>query len=226
MGSEKSTGDDDGNGVGNYGRQDIDEDMTRTVDDNETHTKTKDLEVLQRKVILAHHEISQTGSDPILQILGDQSKLQEASVQLIKEAKRGGLDVIVRARVAAMIGLLNIYTDDDLKYSWRKSSEIAAKAQGRGTNHARHIHKWAMGFLRWKDLPLHHLNWKRLTVLDDEDLAEEIKARMVEKGTSLKAKDLVEIVASPELQAIFTRKGMTKASISLKTAHCWLEKLG
>jgi hypothetical protein len=224
--SEKSTGDDNENGVGNYGRQYIGGNVTRTVDDKETHTKTKDLKVLQCKVILAHHEISQTGPDLILQILGDQSKLREASVQLTKEAKRGDLDMIVWARVAAMIGLLNIYTNDDLKYSWRKSSEIVAKAQGRGTNHVQCICKWAMGFLRWRDLPLHHLNWKQLTVLNDEDLAEEIKARMVEKGTSLKAEDLVEIVASPELQAIFTRKGMTKASISLKTAHRWLKKLG
>ena len=42
----------------------------------------------------------------------------------------------------------------------------------------------------------------------------------------LKAEDVVEVVTSPELQTIFTLKGITKASISVKTALCWLKKLG
>jgi len=36
----------------------------------------------------------------------------------------------------------------------------------------------------------------------------------------------LEIVASPELQAIFAQKGITKPTISIKTALRWLEKLG
>jgi len=51
---------------------------------------------------------------------------------------------------------------------------------------------------------------------------------MVEKAkrSFLKAQDLVEIVASPDMQAIFVRKGITKLAISDKTALHWLEKLG
>jgi hypothetical protein len=41
----------------------------------------------------------------------------------------------------------------------------------------------------------------------------------------LKAQDLMEIVASPEIQAVFVQKQITKPSISSRTALCWLEKL-
>jgi hypothetical protein len=50
---------------------------------------------------------------------------------------------------------------------------------------------------------------------------------MVEKAGKgfLKAQDVVEIVASPRMQEIFARKGISKPSISDKTALRWLEKL-
>ena len=46
------------------------------------------------------------------------------------------------------------------------------------------------------------------------------------RGGFLKAQDIVDIVASPEMQAKFTLKGISKPSISIKTGLCWLEKLG
>ena len=127
-----------------------------------------------------------------------------------------------------MVGLLNIYTDVNLEYSWRQASELVAKTQGQGTNHARCIREWTMGFLRWRDLPFHQLNKKRGTILDDKDIAQEIRTRMVEKAGKgfLKAQDLVEIVASADMQANFAQKGISKPSISIKTVLRWLEKLG
>ena len=41
----------------------------------------------------------------------------------------------------------------------------------------------------------------------------------------LKAQDLVEIVASLDTQAMFTQKGVTKPTFSLRTALCWLVNL-
>jgi hypothetical protein len=227
-GDDDDEGDDDGEGVSNYRGQCVSEETTKTVDDKEIHTEREYLEDLRRKAVLTRHEMSQRTPDSTLQILGDQSKLRLASVQLTKESKRDDLDVIVRARVAAIVGLLNIYTDENLSYSWRRSSQFVAKIQGRGTSHARHIREWAINFLKWRDLPLHQLNRKRGTAVDDEDIAQEIKASMVEKakGKFLKAQDVVEIVASPKMQAIFELKGISKPSISIKTALRWLEKLG
>jgi len=46
------------------------------------------------------------------------------------------------------------------------------------------------------------------------------------KGSFLKAENVVDIVASPGLQAVFACKGITRTSISLRTGLCWLEKLG
>jgi hypothetical protein len=48
-------------------------------------------------------------------------------------------------------------------------------------------------------------------LLDDEDIAGEIRMKLTEKtkGGFLKAQDVVEVVTSPEMQAMFTQKGIT-----------------
>ena len=76
--------------------------------------------------------------------------------------------------------------------------------------------------------PIPQLNWKHRTVLNDEDIAKEIKGRMMEKAARgfLKAEDIVDIVASPEMQMIFTHKGFVKPLISVNMGVCWLKKLG
>jgi hypothetical protein len=190
-------------------------------DDKETCTTSnlKHLEDIRRKAVEADQMVSQSMPGFIFKLLGDRSKLREAIIQLTRNAKTGNLDVIVWARFAAMIGLLNVYTDDNLKYSWRRASEIVAKTEGRGENHVQRICEWVINFLRWRDLPFHQLNRKRGTILDNEDIAGEIKTKMMEKtrGGFLKAQDVVEVVASPEMQAIFTQKGISKATISIKT---------
>jgi hypothetical protein len=217
--SEESEESSDDGGVGGHARQSVSEDDT---EDKEIHAMSKHLDILRHKALV--HQGRPTSST--LKVLGNQPKLREASTELTKASKRCDLDVAVRTRIAAMIGLLEIYTDKNLGYSWREASELVAKTQRRGTHHARCIREWVLDFLNQGDLPLHQLNWKRSTILDDKDIAEDIKARMMEKGGFLKAEDVVEIVASPEIQVIFARKGITKATISTKTALRWLEKLG
>jgi hypothetical protein len=223
MKSEESTRDDDNSGARDYAKQGMSKNGT---DNEERHTAHKHFEVLWQKV-LAQQDISKGIPESTLQILGDQPKLQEASTQLAKEAKRGSLDVIVQSHIQSMIGLLNLYIDKNLVYSSKKISKIVAKMQQHGTNHAWCIHKWVMAFLKWGNLPFHQLKWKRLTILNDEDLAEEIKARIMAKveGGFLKAEDIIKIIASPEMQVIFTQKGIAKVTISIKMALCWLKKL-
>jgi len=46
------------------------------------------------------------------------------------------------------------------------------------------------------------------------------------RGGFLKAKDVVEIIASLKMQEILREKGIDKPSILLKMALHWLEKLG
>ena len=227
MESEESSGGDDGNEVGDCARQSMSENDTSTGDDMETLTARNRLEGLRHKAILEQEKASQ-GTPNTFQILGDHSRLREASAKLTQEAKRDDLDAIVLSRIAAMIGLLNLYTDKKMSYTWTRASEVVAKTQGRGTNQARHIREWAIAFLKQRALPLHRLNWRRPILLDDEDIAQELKSRLVEKVGKgfLKAEDVVEVVASQEMQAVFAQKGISKVSISIKTALRWLEKLG
>ena len=81
--------------------------------------------------------------------------------------------------------------------------------------------------MRKGTLPVHRLGQARWTVLRDEDIASEIKTRMVEKAKEgfLKAEDLVDLIASPEMQKTFSEKGICKPSISKTTATRWLQKL-
>jgi hypothetical protein len=46
------------------------------------------------------------------------------------------------------------------------------------------------------------------------------------KGSFLMAQNIVEIITSPKMQAMFTLKEISKLLISIKTGLRWLEKLG
>jgi len=46
----------------------------------------------------------------------------------------------------------------------------------------RHIRAWVVGFLKWENLPFHQLGRKRGTLVDDEDIAEEIQVHMKKKA--------------------------------------------
>ena len=51
-------------------------------------------------------------------------------------AQQKSLDAVLHSHVVAMVGLLNLYLDGTLGYSWRRALEIAAKSEGHGTRHA------------------------------------------------------------------------------------------
>ena len=74
--------------VGDHARQRISNE--KITEDNEMPTTRKYLEDL-----LAYQEISQGIPNSTIKLLGDCIRLQEASVQLIKEAKNRNLDVIL-----------------------------------------------------------------------------------------------------------------------------------
>jgi hypothetical protein len=146
---------------------------------------------------------------------------------LAAEVGNKELDLITWRRIQGMLGLLNLYLDEGLNLSWRKVSVVVSKAQGCRDTHARRIREWTLQFLQTKALPFHHLGQARWTVLRDEDIASEIKLRMVEKSKKgiMKAEDVVDLVASPEMQKTFSEKGLCKVSISKRTAVRWLQKL-
>ena len=84
-----------------------------------------------------------------------------------------------------------------------------------------------MAFLQTRALPLHHLGQARSTVLNNKNIISKIKMEMIEKLKKryVKAKDLVNLIASPRVQKIFSYKRVCKPLILKKAATCWLQKL-
>jgi len=83
-------------------------------------------------------------------------------------------------------------------------------------------------YILYNKLPLHRLGHTWWTALEDEDIAQELKLRITEKvkGGYLKVSNVVDVVKSPEVQAVLRRKGVFKPSISECTARRWLAGLG
>jgi hypothetical protein len=134
------------------------------------------------------------------------------------------LDVFFRSRITSMVATLNLYLDPELSYSWRSASVIAAKASGRGVNHARNLRTWLRRYLHMKKLPLHRYGKYHASILDDEDFAQDIQLHLTEisKNGYIRAQDIVDYVARPEVQS---RLG-TKACVPhVTTARKWLHKL-
>jgi len=117
MDSEESGEDNNEGGDGDSIKQHIDEGETRIIDDKDIDTMSERLEDLEHDAILACQDISKYKPGFASQLLSDHSRLLETSAQLTKEAKKGNLNVIVQACIAAMVRLLNIYTHNDFKYS-------------------------------------------------------------------------------------------------------------
>jgi hypothetical protein len=137
-----------------------------------------------------------------LELLQDLSRLRKAHNRLALKAKDKQLDVVFRARLLAMAGVLDIYLAPELKYTWKEALFIVSKAQGHGTHHARCVWKWLLEYLWTEELPFHRLAQAQRTVLEDEDIAKVIQLQLMEKSKQgfLKAEDLVDIVASLEIR--------------------------
>jgi len=66
------------------------------------------------------------------------------------------------------------------------------------------------------------------SILNDEDFADEIKLHLQsvsKKEGHFRAQDLVDFIASPEMQTQLEEAGIHKRSISVWTARCWLKRL-
>ena len=166
--------------------------------------------------------------DSVLDLLHDHAMLSRARETLQnKQNQAKSLDVIFKARIAAMIGVLNLFLDPGLSYTWREASMIVAKAQGHGSTRARSLRAWVLDFVREGKLPLHSYGYTRQTVLEDDDVLQEVQGELAKKAKSgfINAEDVCEIVASEKIQVLFARLGVHKPRISLATAKRWLAKL-
>ena len=162
-----------------------------------------------------------------LDLWNDHVALGTACVKLGERCKENSLDVLLRGWITAMVGVLNLYLDSGLGYSWINASLIVVKARGQGKTHTRNLQKWILDFIQSDQLPLHHYGQPKWTVLDDEDISQSLQLQLLERAKCgyLKAADVVEIVTSTEMQTSLTWVGVCKPMIAERTAWDWLKKL-
>jgi hypothetical protein len=202
-----------------------------------TRRKFNDIQViLARKLEALRH-----GNDPdeaglefaldnTMERLRDFAALTGArdNLTVMVEDRKMKKDLVLHGRVQAMVGVLNLFLDEALGYTWRQASLIVAKSQSGGVARARLMRHWILNFLQNNELPRPKHIGTRPTVLEDEDIAQEIQSRLGEKMKSglIKATDLVDIVASPHMQEQLTHAGIEKPTISERTARRWLGRMG
>lgn len=185
------------------------------------------LEELRRGIQLDNTGLA-LAQDNALGYLRDRTALRTAREQLIVMVDDKKMDGVLRGRILAMVGVLNLFLDEGLGYTWRRASLIVAKSQSHGVARARSIRHWLLNFLQTAELPHPKYRWTRSSVLEDEDISQEIQLELGErmKSGSITATDLVDVVASPKVQEQLKNAGIDKPSISERTAHRWLGKLG
>jgi len=197
---------------------------------NLAHVRLKELlEGIQNGTALADPS-PESVTDRTLKQLNykDFPALRRAVAALTVKSKDKSLDVFFRARITAMVGVINLYLDSQLSYTWREASMLVAKSQGHGSYHARTIRTWIHAFLTSKKLPVHRYGQYHSSILNDEDFAETIKLHLqhlAAKDGHFTAQSLVDFVASPEIQKRLEEADVQKHSISVWTARRWLKQL-
>ncbi len=165
-------------------------------------------------------------SDSALELWKDHKRLGEACRTLTTKSRDLRIDVALRTRLTGMVGVLNLYLDPQIQYNWTEASLVVARVQGSGVKKARKLRKWILDFIQVGELPSYKLGQSR-SILEDEDIKGAIQLELMEcaKGKSISAVDIVNIVATPRIQDLFSHAGITKPRISERTARRWLTTL-
>jgi hypothetical protein len=104
----------------------------------------------------------------------DWKALATALPKLVGKSRNTKLDLILRAHLTGMIGVLNLYLDPKLQSSWTNLSMVVAKVEGRGVKRAHNLCEWILSFVQSRELPVHHLGYLRWNILDDKDLSQSL----------------------------------------------------
>src|SRR5258708_1984688 len=90
-----------------------------------------------------------------LDLLCDCAVLLKARERLLLQSQAKALDIIFQAHISAMIGVLNLFLDLELPYTWKKVSMIIMKAQGNGPACTCSLWAWVLNFVYEERLSLH-----------------------------------------------------------------------
>ncbi|KAJ3713438.1 hypothetical protein C8R42DRAFT_699054 [Lentinula raphanica] len=120
-----------------------------------------------------------------------------------------------------MSSFLRLYRCNGYR-DWTGASELAASAAGKGSWLARKIREWTHCLIQDEtDLPTHSYGKFNSSILEDEDITDEIQLHLQTLGPWFSAIDIVRFMNSPEMQA----RLKLKKSISVRTAQRWLIRM-
>lgn len=131
-------------------------------------------------------------------------------------------DDYLRSRLELMESFLHLYVTHT-ELTWIAASNRAADAKRQGVAAAKTLRKQTRAFLADRhDLPCNPYGQWSTSLLDDGDLAQELNEYLQGIGKYIKAMDVVEFLADPEVQQKY---GLTK-TVCLSTATSWLKSMG
>ncbi|KAJ7153288.1 hypothetical protein C8R46DRAFT_864380, partial [Mycena filopes] len=146
--------------------------------------------------------------------------------------KKCKLPLYSRTRLEWMASFLHIYTSDRSitgcepgSSRWIAASMEAAHAAQKGPWVARKLRQWSRAFISDReDIPKSHYGtWnKERSILEHEDVANEIALHLQSIGKYVKALDIVHYIDQPEVKK---RLGLKKG-IHLATAQRWMKRMG
>ncbi|KAJ6611888.1 hypothetical protein B0H10DRAFT_1808453, partial [Mycena sp. CBHHK59/15] len=120
-----------------------------------------------------------------------------------------------------MISFLRLYASDGYT-QWAKSADIIARAAGKGSWLSRRIREWVVAFIKDENkLPMAEYGKMNATVLEDEDLAQELHLHLQGLGKYVAAQDIVNYMATDEMKACLNLKN----GISIRTAQRWMKQM-
>ncbi|KAJ7495129.1 hypothetical protein FB451DRAFT_1019630 [Mycena latifolia] len=120
-----------------------------------------------------------------------------------------------------MISFLRLYASNGYN-QWAKSADIIAKSAGKGSWLSQRIREWAVNFI-WdeKNLPTAEYGKMNGSVLEDEDLVQELHLHLQGIGKYVCAQDIVNYMATDEMKVRLN----LKKGISLRTAQRWMKRM-
>jgi hypothetical protein len=129
-------------------------------------------------------------------------------------------DQVLAGRLKLMQTMLFLYQRSD-HTRWTESSELAAATVGKGPWLARRVREWTHAMIKDENrMPIHRYGLFNSSVLDDEDIEQEIFDFLGTKGEFFAAHDIVTFLSTP---AMMNRLGL-RNPINEKTAERWLKR--
>ncbi|KAJ3992481.1 hypothetical protein F5050DRAFT_1715241 [Lentinula boryana] len=120
-----------------------------------------------------------------------------------------------------MAAFLRLYKAAEYR-GWTTHANTMASAVGKGQWLSRMIRQWTVSFCEDHTcVPLAQYGKFNSSILEDEDIADDIRLHLQSLGKWIRAEDIVHYVDTPEFRA----RLKVKKNISVRTAERWLKRM-